>query len=69
MTSVIDSGEDPLSRLTLGSLTDLGYTVDLNAAEAYSLPPSARVNIPAEERLPASDIILDLPRILIDTQG
>lgn len=29
---------NPLSRLTVGSLQDVGYTVDLNAAEPYALP-------------------------------
>ncbi len=28
----------PISRLTIASLKDLGYTVDLSAADAYSLP-------------------------------
>lgn len=29
---------NPFSAITVGSLMDLGYTVDLNAAEAYALP-------------------------------
>jgi leishmanolysin len=32
------AGGNPLSRMTIGSLQDLGYAVDLNAAEPYALP-------------------------------
>ncbi|MFN7149706.1 MAG: leishmanolysin-related zinc metalloendopeptidase [Microthrixaceae bacterium] len=38
MTGYLNSGTNPLSRLTIGSLADLGYHVDLGAADAYSLP-------------------------------
>ena len=38
MTGFIGPSGNPLSRMTVGSLQDLGYVVDLNAAEPYSLP-------------------------------
>ena len=38
MTGFIGASGNPLSRMTVGSLQDLGYVVDLNAAEPYSLP-------------------------------
>lgn len=38
MTGFINAGSNPLSRLTIASLADLGYLVDLGAADAYSLP-------------------------------
>lgn len=38
MSGFISEANNPLSRLTVASLQDLGYTVDLTAAEAYSLP-------------------------------
>jgi hypothetical protein len=38
MTGYINTGSNPLSRLTLASLADMGYQVDLSAADAYSLP-------------------------------
>jgi hypothetical protein len=38
MTGFIDTGSNPLSRLTIASLADLGYLVDVGAADAYSLP-------------------------------
>jgi hypothetical protein len=36
MTSVLDDGANPLSRVTIGSLEDLGYTVDYSAADSYT---------------------------------
>lgn len=38
MSGFIGGTGNPLSRLTVGSLQDLGYVVDLDAAEAYMLP-------------------------------
>ena len=37
MTGWINTGSNPLSRLTVGSLQDLGYTVSLAAADAFSI--------------------------------
>ncbi len=41
MTGFINSGSNPLSRLSIASLGDLGYTVNVGAADAYSLPSGA----------------------------
>jgi Leishmanolysin len=38
MSGFIAAPNNPLSRLTVASLQDLGYVVDLNAAEPYALP-------------------------------
>jgi Leishmanolysin len=38
MSGFIAGAGNPLSRLTVGSLQDLGYTVDPGAAEPYTLP-------------------------------
>jgi hypothetical protein len=38
MSPSIDGSDNPMSRLTVASLQDLGYTVDLDAAEPYTLP-------------------------------
>jgi hypothetical protein len=35
MTGFVSPGADPISRVTVGSLADLGYVVDLTAADAY----------------------------------
>lgn len=42
MTGYIGSS-NPLSRVTIGSMQDLGYTVNYSAADAYSLPAAASV--------------------------
>jgi len=42
MTGFIGSGQNPLSRITVASLADQGYTVDLAAADAYSVMLSLR---------------------------
>lgn len=38
MSGFIDNPGNPISRMTVGSLADCGYVVDMNAAEPYSLP-------------------------------
>ena len=38
MSSIIGGKGNPISRLTAGSLIDIGYQVDLDAAEPYKLP-------------------------------
>ncbi len=43
MTGFLDSVSNPLSRLTIASMQDLGYTVNYAAADAYSLPKAAQV--------------------------
>lgn len=37
MTGFIGTGQSPLSRITVASLADMGYTVNLAAADAYSI--------------------------------
>jgi hypothetical protein len=41
MTGYINSGTNPLSRITVGALADLGYTVNFAAADNYSRPGSS----------------------------
>jgi len=38
MSGFIGGAANPLSRVTVGSLEDLGYVVDIGAAEDFSLP-------------------------------
>jgi hypothetical protein len=38
MTGYIDGSFNPISRVTIASLKDLGYTVDIGAADPYALP-------------------------------
>ena len=41
MTGFLNTGFNPLSRMTVASISDLGYRVDLNAADPYVLPARA----------------------------
>ncbi|MGF1482060.1 MAG: pre-peptidase C-terminal domain-containing protein [Cyanophyceae cyanobacterium] len=43
MTGFINAGENPLSRITAASMGDLGYEVNVDAADPYA-PPSLRVS-------------------------
>ncbi len=38
MSGFIAAANNPISAMTVASLQDLGYEVDVNAAEPYSLP-------------------------------
>ena len=38
LTGFIGGGANPLSRITVGAMADLGYQVNTNAAEAYNIP-------------------------------
>ena len=38
MTGFVAAASNPLSRVTIASLQDLGYVVDMSAAEPYTLP-------------------------------
>jgi hypothetical protein len=38
MTGFVDDGANPISRVTVGSLADIGYLVDMSAADAYAPP-------------------------------
>ena len=38
MTGFLDRGMNPLSRMTIASLEDIGYEVNYNAADAFILP-------------------------------
>lgn len=43
MTGFLNAGVNPLSRLTIASLEDLGYEVDYEAADDYQLPTSLQL--------------------------
>jgi hypothetical protein len=65
MTGFVDSPPNPMSRLTVASLKDMGYQVDVNAADAYGLPDIqalAEAGALAERQAPIDSGIL-LPTI------
>lgn len=43
MTGYLDNGSNPLSRITVASLADLGYTVNINRADNYVAPTTSSV--------------------------
>ena len=47
MTTALQSATPPVSKVTLASLADLGYAVDYDAAEPYTLPASGAGADPA----------------------
>lgn len=70
MTGYAGFGVHPLSSMTIQSLADLGYTVNLGAAEPFTLPPPAiqsalRAAGPPGLRLPAPL----LPMFTLDAAG
>jgi hypothetical protein len=61
---------EPISVMTVGAMEDLGYTVNLAAAEAYTLPPAAPPGAPVRE--PAGPELDDLwtgPIVLVRPDG
>ncbi|RCR69575.1 peptidase [Larkinella punicea] len=69
MTGFIDMGNNPLSRVTVGSLKDMGYVVDMNAAEAYTLPNLLQLAesgelIAAEDSLELGTMLSIIPTVL-----
>jgi hypothetical protein len=78
MTGFIDLGANPLSRVTIASFGDLGYQVDLSAADDYLLPavrpPGFAVARSAGPKDPAhgvdlGDDVLRLPLHVVDPTG
>jgi hypothetical protein len=71
MSGFIAAPNNPLSRLTVASLQDLGYVVDLTAAEPYALPDlraMAEAGLMAARREAAHHHALPVfaPRVLSD---
>lgn len=59
MTGYEDAGRDPLSRLTVAALGDLGYAVDLSSAETFLLPlPVVRMPAARAAEVPKERILL-----------
>lgn len=45
MTGFLDTGSNPLSRLTIATLEDLGYEVNYDAADTYQIPTALQLAI------------------------
>ena len=67
---IVAGRPSPLSRLTLRSLQDLGYSVDLNQADPFSIMPSLARGAPsATSAGAASDDIARYPVKVVDGRG
>jgi hypothetical protein len=70
MTGYLDSGPNPLSRVTIGAFEDLGYSVDYERADAYRLPtPQELEAFLATRARRGHDCVIRVPeqRVLPDT--
>ena len=65
MTGFVGASGNPMSRMTVGSLADLGYVVDLTAAEPYSLPNLVALAEAGELAAPATPKGIVLPNLPI----
>ncbi len=68
MTGFIDDGPNPLSIITVGSLGDMGYEVDLTGAEEYTVP-FAESGLARSPKLALGDDILRGPVYRIHASG
>ena len=71
MTSVLQAGRDALSAITIQSLADIGYTIDVEAADSYTLPVANASSSAAEQR-PGIDLSGDVetvPAVFYDRKG
>ncbi len=70
MTGYLDRGPEPLSAITVQSMADLGYSVDLAAADSYRLPDAdAARAVEEDERIPYGDDIWRGPVVVVDDAG
>ena len=68
MTGFLNTAADRLSRVTVGSMGDLGYTVNVADAETYVLPPLGAAAYGAPP-VALGDDVLRLPVIVLDDRG
>lgn len=67
MTGIVAGPGNPMSRLTIASLADLGYQVNLAAAEAYTLPSHLLMAVAGAFAAEPSGMVMPiLPTVLPD---
>jgi hypothetical protein len=69
MQGFAKAGGMPLSRITTGSLQDMGYLVNLNASDSYSLTAPLRFDALGTIGLSLGNDIMDTPLIEVDQAG
>ena len=70
MTGFVDVGENPLSIVSVSSMQDLGYTVSLQGADPYTLPPPS--SLAQARRGPPLELgndVLRIPIHVVDQAG
>ena len=68
MTGYLNSGNNPMSRVTVGSLADIGYTVRYAAADTYTLAASLVAN-PFAISIQLQNDIVETELFTTDMQG
>jgi hypothetical protein len=62
MTGFLNAGSNPLSAITIRSMQDLGYTVSVASADAYTFVPSVMAGpVPSGPAIHLVNDILDIP--------
>jgi hypothetical protein len=69
MTGYLNNGSNPLSVLTVRSLTDLGYAVDVSTADPFSVTLSLQAGGTPSTALRLHNDIFTGPRYTLDRQG
>ena len=72
MTTILAAGTDYLSAITIQSLADIGYTVNLEEADRFILPERSNSSARAAEGLHAIDLSDDVvtgPAVFYDRHG
>ena len=69
MTGFVGEPPNPLSRLTIGSLADLGYAVDLGEADSFVVPPTTAPPLLRRPRLELRELPLPPPRVVEPSGG
>jgi hypothetical protein len=64
MTGFVSAGSNPLSAITIGSYEDLGYEVNYDAADPYSVPSPQRVSAWSGLRLEMIELPMAAPRVV-----
>ena len=69
MTGYLGSGTNPLSNITISSLQDLGYVVNMGVADPYSITPLLVQAGPAQPLMPLNEAPLTSPLYTMDAFG
>ena len=69
MTGYLNNGSNPLSVVTVRSLTDMGYTVNVASADAFSIGAAMQSASASTSRLRMMNDLYAGPRYTIDRQG